>query len=557
MNKDTYQLFGGKMFRQPLLHIQALKSIELKEAFEAVEGNARRHYVLGYVSYQAKDVFLGKTFESETPLLYFEVFDRCYDYQAHPFRQSLCLFPQPQVDYPQYDKAIAAIKDEIACGNTYELNYTYACKLPYKGDVYALFDSLSAQQQTPYQALIQNAYEEVLSFSPELFFSLEGNRIRTKPMKGTIARKTNEREDYRQREILKNDTKNRAENVMIVDLLRNDLSKIAQTGSVKVNKLFEIETYQTLHQMISEVEASLHPDVSLYDIFQAIFPCGSVTGAPKIKTMELIDRIEKQPRDIYCGAIGLLSPEACVFSVPIRILQRKKGEKDFRYQVGGAVVWDSRPEEEWEETRIKSLFLTRNNPEFSLIETIKVEKFSMLFWEAHLQRMKLSAHALGFYFNPELDKLQATQNGIMRIVLAKDGNYTIDYAAFEESTCDKVSLACRGVDSTHPLLYHKTTYRPHYEESMLKIRRGEIYDELYYNEKDELTEGARSNIILKIEGQYVTPKVESGLLNGIYRQKLLEQKFCVEKTLYVSDLYKATHIFCVNAVRGIKKVRLL
>lgn len=502
-------------------------------------------------------MFLGKHFESSTPLLYFEVYDDFLPYQAQTSGESMFLFPRPLIDYQQYANIIEEIKREIACGNTYELNYTYAWQLDYKGDAWALYESLRSQQPTSYHALIRNEYEEVISFSPELFFKIEGDRILTRPMKGTLPRKADEAEDKQQMEFLKNDIKNRAENVMIVDLIRNDLSKIAVTGSVKVNKLFEIETYKSLHQMTSEVEAILDPHVKLYDIFKALFPCGSVTGAPKIKTMEIIDKLEYLARDIYCGAIGLLSPEASVFSVPIRILQRKKGENAFRYHVGGAVLWDSDSREEWEETRVKVHFLTSNNPAFDIIETVKVKNHGMIFREEHLQRMKQSAQALGFHFNAELEKLQATQNGIMRILLAKDGSYEIQYKVYEETSSSTVSLADPVVDSTHPLLYHKTTYRPYYKDSMEKIKRGEIYDELYVNEKGELTEGARSNVVLEIGGRCFTPKIESGLLNGIYRQKLLDEKFCVEKTLYVSDLYKATNIYCVNSVRGIKKVNLL
>lgn len=557
MKDDSFQLFGDKMFCQPLAVVKAMNSRECQQAFQLIADYARKYYVLGYVSYQAKEVFLGKHFESPTPLLYFEVYDDFHPYQPQTSVESLFLFPRPLMNYPQYVDVIEEIKREIACGNTYELNYTYAWQLDYKGDAWTLYESLRSQQPTPYHAMIRNEYEEVISFSPELFFHIEGDRILTRPMKGTLPRKADEAEDKQQMQLLKNDIKNRAENVMIVDLIRNDLSKIAVTGSVKVNKLFEIETYKSLHQMTSEVEAILDLHVSLYDIFKALFPCGSVTGAPKIKTMEIIDKLESIPRDIYCGAIGLLSPEAFVFSVPIRILQRKKGEKVFRYHVGGAVLWDSDSREEWEETRVKAHFLTINNPAFDIIETIKVENHGMVFREEHLQRMKLSAQALGFHFNAELEKLQATQNGIMRILLAKDGSYDIKYEAYKETACNTVFFASQAVDSSHPLLYHKTTYRSHYKDSMEKIKRGEIYDELYVNEKGELTEGARSNIVLEIEGRCFTPKIESGLLNGINRQKLLDEKFCVEKTLYVSDLYKATHIYCVNSVRGIKKVNLL
>lgn len=492
------------------------------------------------------------------------------------------IFPTPSINYEEFASAIGKIKDEIAQGNTYEVNYTYNYEAEFFGDSYNLFLSLLREQKTPYNAFIRNNYEEILSFSPELFFELEKGRILTKPMKGTVKRADDPEKDEENKIFLKNDLKNRAENVMIVDLLRNDLGQVAKTGSVEVTKLFEIETHKTLHQMTSQIEAEVKNGTTLYEIFKAIFPCGSITGAPKISTMEIIEKVEKGKRDVYCGAIGVISPEKTVFSVPIRILQRKKGETAFKYRVGGAIVWDSTPEDEWEETIVKSKFLTANHAGLKLIETVKIEDGKALFAKEHAARMKESARTLGFacdesilakiFRNPaaapvgwafsptEMTCLTGKippnhrKTGIMRVLLSKNGEIETSFREADAPKSFKIAVSSEKVNSHEPLLRHKTTYRPHFEAAFEKIKNGEIYDEIFFNEKGELTEGARSNIVIEKDGKFYTPQVECGLLNGIFRQKLIKEGKCTEKILKMPDLEAADAIFCVNSVRGMVKV---
>lgn len=509
------------------------------------------------------------------------------------------IFPAPSITYEEFSGAITKIKDEIAQGNTYEVNYTYDHEAEFFGDSYNLFLSLLREQKTPYNAFIRNNYEEILSFSPELFFELENGRILTKPMKGTVKRSDDPEKDEENKIFLKNDIKNRAENVMIVDLLRNDLGRIAKTGTVEVTKLFEIETHKTLHQMTSQIEAEVKNDTTLYEIFNAIFPCGSITGAPKISTMEIIEKVEKGKRDVYCGAIGVISPEKTVFSVPIRILQRKNGETAFKYRVGGAIVWDSTPKDEWEETIVKSKFLTANHAGLKLIETVKIEDGEPVYGREHFFRMKKGAQALGFAFdeaaageifgvlpfgergltpspqpsplrgeggdfygfgNAVVDPLTPNfypineKTAIMRVLLGKEGRFEVSFREFDAPKSFKIAVSGEKVCSKEPLLRHKTTYRPHFEAAFEKIKNGEIYDEIFFNENGELTEGARSNIVIEKGGEFFTPPVECGLLNGIFRQELLKSGKCKEKILKMSDLESADAIFCVNSVRGMVKV---
>lgn len=557
-------IFADKKFENPIKIIKAFDNKSFIEAFSQIETLRKSHYLLGYIRYEAKDVFLGKKIKSKYPLLYFEVYKECGEFCEQNSPQKINLYPEATIDYKTYKKAIGQIKKEIANGNTYQVNYTYDYKIKTSIDGIELYKSILPRQKTPYNAYIKNKYEEILSFSPELFFEIECSKIKTKPMKGTIKRGKNQKEDEKNIEFLRNDIKNRAENVMIVDLLRNDLGKIAKTGTVKVDKLFEIETHQTIHQMTSETSAELDYNITLYDIFEALFPCGSVTGTPKINTMEIIDSIETGKRNVYCGAIGLISPEKTVFSVPIRILQGvngKDGKNHFLCRVGGAIVWDSTPKDEWEETLTKIKFLGVNEGKcntngFQLIETILVQNGKMKYKTAHLSRMQKSAKELGFKFNRKILKIKPQQDGIMRILLNKEGHFEIQYLPLNKIKTNKITISKLPLHSKEPFLIHKTTYRPWYERSMEKIKKGEIFDEIFFNEKGELTEGARSNIILQINGESFTPPVECGLLNGILRQKLLKQGKIKEKKLYLDDLKKAERIYCINSVRGTVEVKL-
>lgn len=552
------QIFAGKIFENPIKIIEAFDNKSFVEAFSQIELLRNAHYLLGYIRYEAKEIFLGKKVKSKYPLLYFEVFSgKCegeFRLQNSPLETNLN--PIATIDYKTYKKAIEKIKNEIACGNTYELNYTYDYKIESESDGFELYKSILPRQKTPYNAYIKNKYEEILSFSPELFFELDGNKIKTKPMKGTVQRGKDEQEDKANIEFLKNDIKNRAENVMIVDLLRNDLGKIAKTGTVKVEKLFDIETHKTVHQMTSEISAELEDTTTLYDIFNAIYPCGSITGAPKINTMEIIDKLEVEKRNVYCGAIGLISPQKTVFSVPIRILQRKNNQKFFLCRVGGAIVWDSTARDEWEETLTKIKFL---QSDFKLVETILVKNGKMKYKKEHFDRLKKSAKELGFKFNPDILKIKPQKDGILRVLLNRDGDFETQLLELNAIKTNKIELhlpAKTPLKIKELLLRHKTTFRPWYRDSMEKIKAGEVFDEIFFNEKGELTEGARSNIILELGGKWYTPVLSSGLLNGIMRQKLIKHKKVKEKKLYIEDLKKADKIYCVNSVRGIVEVQL-
>jgi para-aminobenzoate synthetase/4-amino-4-deoxychorismate lyase len=548
-------IFADKKFSNPIKIIEAFNSKELKLAFAEIEKFRQTHYLLGYIRYEAKEVFLGQEISSDLPLLYFEVFDKYESFEPETVSDVSMVAAIADISYEEYAKSLTEIKNQIALGNTYEVNYTYDYSVFSALAGFDLCNQILANQKTPYNAYIKNKYEEVLCFSPELFFTLDGNIVSTKPMKGTVKRGATAEEDAQNIEFLQNDIKNRAENVMIVDLLRNDLGKIAKTGTVNVDKLFEIETHKTLHTMTSTISAEIKDSTTLYDIFEAIFPCGSITGAPKISTMEIIDRVESGKRNIYCGAIGLISPEETIFSVPIRILQRSVGQNHYKYRVGGAIVWDSSIADEWDETLVKMKFLNHEGV-FRLVETIKAKDGEFVLGQDHFTRMQKSALELGFKFNDDLFSLKPQKDGMVRVLLSRVGDFEVQYLPLVESKTNKIKLSNTPVDTKEKLLYHKTTYRPWYDDAMAQIKQGEVYDVIFVNEKGELTEGARTNIVLEIGGELYTPPVSCGLLNGILRQGMIDNGEVQEKVLYPCDLDKADNIYCINSVRGKMRVEL-
>jgi para-aminobenzoate synthetase / 4-amino-4-deoxychorismate lyase len=545
------QRYAQMSFENPVDVIEAFDYDGLAAAFQKIEQAWQSRTLLGYIRYEAKNALLDRAFRSKLPLLYFEVHQTALP-MTPAVRPCVPLTAIPSLDFATYRDALLRIKEEIAEGNTYQVNYTYDSHLWTPLAPLDLYEMLLPRQTTPYTAFIENQYESILSFSPELFFEIEGRNIRAKPMKGTASRGKNSVEDDANRIGLQDDAKNRSENVMIVDLLRNDLGKVATPGSVKVTQLFDVETHSTLHQMTSEIVAELNPSTSLWGIFKALFPCGSVTGAPKRSTMAIIDALEKGPRGVYCGAIAFLQPGRATFSVPIRILQRTHDETDYRYRVGSGIVWDSDPQEEWLETQTKTAFL---QGDYQLLETIRVTDGVWLYGPEHLARMEQSATALGFPFQKPSMTGQHP-DGILRLLLARDGTFTTELHPDKGIHSTRVAIALHCVASFEPLLRHKTTYRPWYTESLEKIRTGELFDELFLNERGEVTEGSRSNLFAQINGVLYTPPLACGLLNGILRQKLLDDGKCQERCLRLDDLQKAGRLFCGNSVRGLVEVQL-
>ena len=471
----------------------------------------------------------------------------------------------------QYDRAFAAVEDYIAAGDVYQINLTMKYLFAFEGDPAALYAALRRKQRVAYGALIHTPEFNVLSLSPELFFRREGKHISTRPMKGTAPRGRTPREDARLKTWLAVDEKQRAENIMIVDLLRNDLGRVAKIGSVEVTDLFTVETYRSVHQMTSGITAELRSDMGLKDMLAALFPCGSVTGAPKVRAMEIISEIERGPRGVYTGAIGHIAPSGdALFNVAIRtvVLQGSHGEMG----IGGGIVADSKADSEYEECLLKAHFLTKVDTPFELIETLRFERgrgYHLL--ERHLARLQASSVHFGYPFAREtvlaaLDTEAARIEvpvALVRLLLAEDGAIAVTSTSIElptKHTIWRFVISDQRLDEKDPLFYHKTTRRQFYERELERQKALTGCDEVVFlNNKGELTEGTRTTLFIELGGRLFTPALTCGLLPGTLREELLDlpRAAASEAVLTPQDLLAADRIYLGNSVRGLIRAELI
>jgi para-aminobenzoate synthetase / 4-amino-4-deoxychorismate lyase len=465
----------------------------------------------------------------------------------------------------QYGRAFAAVEDYIAAGDVYQINLTLKYLFAFTGDPVALYAALRRKQRVEYGALIGASDFHVLSLSPELFFRREGKHMSSRPMKGTAPRGRTPREDARLRTWLAMDEKQRAENLMIVDLLRNDLGRVAKIGSVEVTDLFTVETYRTVHQMTSGIIAEPRGDMGLKDMLHALFPCGSVTGAPKVRAMEIIRELEGEARGIYTGAIGHIAPNGdCQFNVAIRtiVLDGSRGEMG----IGSGVVADSKVDTEFEECLLKAHFLTDTEISFQLIETMRWERDSGFYLlERHLARLQSSAAHFGYPFDRDavLAALAAEADGLegnvhmVRLLLAEDGTLTVTSTRIElpaKDTVWKFVVSDSRVDEKDPLFFHKTTRRQFYDREMERQKALTGCDEvIFLNKKGELTEGTRTSLFIEQDGRLFTPALTCGLLPGTLREELIDlpRAAASEAVLTLADLASADRIYLGNSVRGL------
>ncbi|MCE3038317.1 bifunctional chorismate-binding protein/class IV aminotransferase [Helicobacter anatolicus] len=542
-------IFGDFIYKNSILKIVAFNKIEFFDALKKIEELRFQGYLVGYIRYDAYKILESYELQSDRPLLYFELFKN-RDKLENQKSGNKVFYPKilKKQNFGVYAKKIQAIKNAIRRGDTYQLNYTYPIELETRCAPKDIFTDVLQNQQTPFAAYIENKYESILSFSPELFFEVRDREIVVKPMKGTIQRGKNILEDENNKKFLQNDIKNRSENVMIVDLLRNDLSKIS--SKVEVQNLFEVITLKTIHQMISTIKAQLKQNITFADILIALFPCGSVTGAPKFKTLQLIEQLEKYNRGVYCGMIGVISKDTMLFNVPIRTMIYKQGK--LQLCVGSGIVWDSDAREEYHESLLKSQFIYPKI-DFEIIETMRVKNKKIMNFSYHKKRLLQSVKYFGFV-RPDININPQICDGVLRLRVQKDGKLHQEYKEFKLHTTNKIVFAHRK-ENQNDFLYHKTTYAPWYEEARKRILNGDIFDCIFYNEHGEVSEGARSNVVLQIKGEFYTPMLDSGILNGVMRQKMIKKGELKEKKLTLEDVRSAEKIFCINALRGMIEVR--
>jgi para-aminobenzoate synthetase/4-amino-4-deoxychorismate lyase len=531
-------------------------------------------HAAGFISYDAAPGLnqdLAALPPEEFPLLWFGIFTKRQavrpppdeavpaPYQIYNWRTS--------VSPRKYTAAVARVKKYIAAGDTYQVNLTMRRTFNFAGNPAAFYRDLCRSQRAPFCAYIDLDRFKVLSASPELFFRLAGGTLSTRPMKGTACRGRWYADDEEAKRKLVENPKERAENLMIVDLLRNDLGMISQTGSVAVHSLFDVETLETVHQMTSTISSRLKQRVGIVELFQALFPCGSVTGAPKKRTMEIIAGLENAPRGIYTGCIGFISPgPEAVFSVAIRtiVIDTKTGRG--MMGVGSGVTYDSRTGDEYAECLAKGRFAQGRLPDFQLIETILFEEGKGFFLlEHHLVRLKHSAAYFGFRLDTNnLRKALAARSAALtrsqkvRLLLSRKGTFTIQTEPVSAERPDApllIALSEKRADSRNPFLFHKTTHRPLY--SAEPAMRPECIDVIFRNERDELTEGTSHNIVVRINGEMVTPPLECGLLPGVFREELLERGEIRERIVTANQLKMAEEILLINSVRRWRRVKLI
>ena len=563
---------GWLSFTRPCKIHVARRLSEVVPSLRAVEQavNTRGLYAAGFMSYEAAPAFdpaLSVKPGGKFPLAWFAIFDK----PAEPVVLPACsssglerLKWKSTITPGQYYSAIARIKKHIRNGDTYQVNFTYRLAAACCEDPWNLFLEM-AVHEPPYCAFIDTGEWAVCSASPELFFKLQGIRLESRPMKGTAGRGLWFEQDREKASALATSVKDRAENLMIADMVRHDLGRVATTGSVKAKNLFAVERFSTVWQMTSTVCATTR--ASIAEIFQALFPPASITGAPKTRTMQLIAGLESSPRRIYTGAIGCIAPDRrAQFSVAIRTLLIDRRTSRAEYGVGGGIVWDSQPGSEFEESRIKARVLQQSQPSFDLLETILWTP-GRGFWllPYHLRRLRQSAEYFGFKMDSRQVRRQLADccralpqaPHRIRLLVSKNGAVALTASRLEPaaSVFPDIALATQPVDSENPFLYHKTTCRDVYQDA-LKLLPG-ASDVLLYNQKGEITESTIANVAVDIGGMLCTPPLRCGLLPGTLRAFLLERGDLVEKPITISQLVSCQRVFLLNSVRGMQQVKLI
>jgi para-aminobenzoate synthetase/4-amino-4-deoxychorismate lyase len=530
-------------------------------------------YAAGFVAYEAAPAFdaaYTTRKPGDLPLLWFGIFESPDQHLPQGASDAFRFESQftPSITETEYGERIQAIRNAIARGDTYQVNYTFRLRARFSGSPWALFYRCTEMSPPPFGACLDLGRFAIVSLSPELFFRTDGRRIVTRPMKGTAPRGRFLAEDQVQQAALHASEKNRAENVMIVDLLRNDVGRVAELGSVRVDSLFDVEVYPSTLQMTSTISALLRPGCTWVDAFVALFPCGSITGAPKASTMAHIAALEADPRGVYCGAIGYIAPGGrAVFNVAIRTLTIDQATGTAEYGTGGGITWDSESADEYVEAVLKTRALTHPQPHFQLIETLRLEDGRYGLFERHLARLTESARYFRFAIDPDQAKAKLVQFAAghahgrwrVRLLAGPRGDISITGQPLqnepEQGVSRPVALARTPVSSTNPFLFHKTTLRDVYEKHRREFPN--TFDVLLWNEKEEVTEFTIGNLVVDFDGNRYTPPWTCGLLAGTLRDELLERGEVRERMIRVADLRHARQMWFINSVRGWVPVHLI
>jgi para-aminobenzoate synthetase/4-amino-4-deoxychorismate lyase len=563
--------------------LEAMRPEDVVSTLAAAEGAAARGlWVAGFVAYEAApgldpslvvrtrapdDPF------ARLPLAWFAMFQQRqetvlpspHDDSAPPSDAWV-----PSIDRDRYDGAIARIREHIAAGDTYQVNHTLRLRSTVQGDERGLYRDLCYAQRGAHSAYLNAGRYRILSASPELFFRLNGEHLTTRPMKGTAPRGRWLAEDEAIREELTASVKDRAENAMIVDLLRNDVGHIAEPGTVRSSNVFEPERFETVWQLTSTVTAKLEPGTGLPEVFRALFPSGSVTGAPKVRTMGIIADLEDAPRGVYCGAVGFLAPASAgppsaSFNVAIRTVVVDAETGTAEYGVGGGITWDSSATGEYDETVAKAKILTARRPPFELLESMRRDPGELIHrLEFHIERLRSSAAYFGFAFDEGAVRSAMDAAGAdndrpvkIRLRLTRAGAIDVSSAVLDRGAPEPLRLALDDVpvDPHDVFLFHKTTVRRRYEDA--RARHPDADDTLLINGRGQITETSVANVAAKLDGHWWTPPLDAGLLAGTERAALLAEGALQERTIGVEEARTAEELAVFSSVRGWRRAMLV
>jgi para-aminobenzoate synthetase/4-amino-4-deoxychorismate lyase len=560
---------GWLLFRNPVTILCSRIQKHIIPAIEEAEKRAAcGEYAAGFVTYEAAPAFDGALVthqNSDFPLFWFGIFRQPERLDSLPAVTKDCILGpwHPDNKKADYLKAVRQIKTLLAAGETYQVNYTLRMQALFEGEPFALFHRIIQAQKTSFGAYLDLGDYVICSASPELFFHLDGSRLISRPMKGTAHRGRTLIEDRQIAQTLAESIKDRAENIMITDMMRNDIGRVAITGTVETSSIFHIEKFQTVWQMTSTVRSGT--SASVVEIFRALFPCASVTGAPKPRTMEIIRNLEANPRKIYTGAIGLIGPgRSARFSVAIRTVLMNRNLHKAEYGVGGGIVWDSVPGEEYQECLIKTRILTEIRPAFQLLESMLwTQENGFYLLDLHLKRMEDSASYFDYPFQADeiqnrLCKAEAEfpESPLkIRLLLDEKGSIDLEQEPVKPSHAVTTRLAKTPVDDTNIFLYHKTTNRDVYIKALSE--KGAADDVILWNNREQITEASSSNIVVKFGMEYWTPPVTCGLLPGTRRAELIGSGKIKESVIPRSQLIKADRIYLINSVRPWREAVLI
>lgn len=546
-------------FRNPIKIITTHTLDEVDNCFTEIQQLSNEgYYVAGFVSYEAAPAFnpcLRVKQKSHMPLLWFGVFEKEFRPDTNKTAKYQAGQWEPNITFDSYSNQISKIHEYIEEGKTEQVNYTLKMKSAFQGDSLAFAENLINAQAADYTAYIDTGRYQIASASPELFFQFRDRVLTTKPMAGTAPRGKTYEEDLAQAKWLKNSKKNQQENNIIAKAMKEELETIASKGQVQITNQHSIEKYPTVYQMTTTLTSELSQDIGLFDIFKAIFPCSSITGLPKKETMDIIFEVEQEARDVYCGAIGYITPnKEAIFNVPIRTAVIDSEKNEAMYGVGGGITMESTAEDEYEEVLTKTAILHAKQPDYKLLESIRLEDGRYFLLKNHLERVKQSA--IYFDVNIDIEKIKqslytfATEHPQgtykVRLLINQKGEYTIEGKKISEmENLQIIKVAIQPIDKEDVFHYHKTTFREIYN----KHKQANTFDVLMWNDKKEITEFTNGNIVVEMNGNLYTPPVSCGLLPGTFRKYLLNENLISERVIPLDELSSCNAIWFINSVR--------